>query len=159
VELSSASEIIEQHPPDRVLNLPESSWGAGGNHFTWFNVDTQWMWPVIHAAERRMESLVAARPNASGERKAVLDQTARELVLLQSSDWPFLVTTGQAKEYASQRFTEHVERFNQLADIAEQSSDTLSGEQRSFLESLSERDNPFPNIDYLAFKERQGRAD
>jgi 1,4-alpha-glucan branching enzyme len=159
VEVSTASDIVERHPPERVLNLPESSWGAGGNHFTWLNVDTQWMWPVIHAAERRMELLVAAYPDAQGERKTVLDQTARELVLLQSSDWPFLVTTGQAKEYASERFSEHVERFNQLAEIAERTSDGLSGEQRSFLDALMERDNPFPNIDYRVFRERQGRAD
>lgn len=159
VELTTASGIVNEHAPERVLNLPESSWGAGGNHFTWLNVDTQWMWPVIHAAERRMEKLVADFPEAQGEVRTVLNQTARELVLLQSSDWPFLVTTGQAKEYASQRFTEHVERFNQLADIAELGGRELSDEQRVFLNSLSERDNPFPHIDYRAFKERQGRAD
>ncbi|MCC6791911.1 MAG: DUF1957 domain-containing protein, partial [Thermomicrobiales bacterium] len=89
VELTTASGIIDDHGPDRVLNLPEGSWGAGGNHFTWLNVDTQWMWPVIHAAERRIESLVAKYPNANGDLLRVLNQTARELVLLQSSDWPF----------------------------------------------------------------------
>ena len=157
VELTTASGIINDYPPVRVLNLPEGSWGAGGNHFTWLNVDTQWMWPVIHAAERRMESLVERYPVAQGELARVLNQTARELVLLQSSDWPFLVTTGQAKEYASERFTEHVERFNQLADIAEVGS--LTDEQRVYLTSLGERDNPFPNIDYRVFAERQGKAD
>jgi 1,4-alpha-glucan branching enzyme len=120
------------------------------------NVDTQWMWPVIHAAERRMEALVARYPEAEGDLQRVLNQTARELVLLESSDWPFLVTTGQAKEYASERFTEHVERFNQLADIAE--SGTVTDAQRDFVESLAERDNPFPTIDYRVFSERQGRA-
>ena len=63
------------------------------------------MWPVIHEAERRMEELVAAYPNATGIQKEVLNQAARELLLLESSDWPFLVTTGQAKEYAIERFT------------------------------------------------------
>jgi 1,4-alpha-glucan branching enzyme len=157
VELTTASGIIDNHTPDRVMNLPESSWGAGGNHFTWLNVDTNWMWPVIHNAERRMESLVAKYPEADGELKSVLNQTARELVLLQSSDWPFLVTTGQAKEYASERFSEHVERFNQLCEIAE--SGSVTDDQRKFLASLSERDNPFPAIDYRNFRERQGRAD
>ena len=85
------------------------------------------------------------------------NQAARELVLLQSSDWPFLVTTGQAKEYASERFTDHVERFNQLASIAE--TGVVTDENRAFLVLLSERDNPFPLIDYRAFAERQGRAD
>lgn len=158
VELSTASGILEEQKPDQVMNLPESSWGAGGNHFTWMNVDTQWMWPVIHGAERKMEELAAAYPAATGEQQQVLNQIARELVLLQSSDWPFLVTTGQAKEYASQRFTDHVERFDQLVAIAERNA-PMTDEQQQFLASLSERDNPFPNIDYRVFAERQGRAD
>ncbi|MER3486738.1 MAG: 1,4-alpha-glucan branching protein, partial [Chloroflexota bacterium] len=66
VELTTATRIIEEHPPERVMALPESSWGAGGGHFTWLNVDTQWMWPPIHGAERRMEDLVARYPQAEG---------------------------------------------------------------------------------------------
>ena len=62
VELSTASRIVEEHPPHEVLSLPESSWGAGGGHFTWLNDDTEWMWPLIHAAERRMEDLADALP-------------------------------------------------------------------------------------------------
>jgi 1,4-alpha-glucan branching enzyme len=156
VELTTASGIINDHGPDRVLNLPEGSWGAGGNHFTWLNVDTQWMWPVIHAAERRIEALVKRYPSAQDDLLRVLNQAARELVLLQSSDWPFLVTTGQAKEYASERFSEHVDRFNELAEIAE--SGQVTDEQRAFLDTLSERDNPFPDIEYRVFAERQGSA-
>jgi 1,4-alpha-glucan branching enzyme len=157
VELTTASSIIEEHQPERVLVLPESSWGAGGGHFTWMNVDTQWMWPQIHAAERRMEELVRSYPEASGDRLELLNQAARELLLLESSDWPFLVTTGQAKEYASQRFTEHVDRFNQLAQLVED-SDQLDSAGRAFLASLAERDNPFPSIDYRVFAARQGSA-
>jgi len=76
---------------------------------------------------------------------------------LQSSDWPFLVTTGQAKEYASQRFSDHVERFNTLADWAEAGND-LAQPDREYLEALSERDNPFDRIDYRNFATRQGQA-
>ena len=137
--------------------LPESSWGAGGGHFTWMNVDTQWMWPRIHESERRMEELVAANPAAAGEQLELLNQAARELLLLQSSDWPFLVTTGQAKEYASERFTDHLERFNQLAALAESGS-ALDGEGRKLLDGLRERDNAFPTIDYRVFAARQGNA-
>jgi 1,4-alpha-glucan branching enzyme len=157
VELTTASRIIEEHEPERVMVLPESSWGAGGGHFTWLNVDTQWMWPLIHGAERRMEALVAVRRSPDPEDREILNQAARELLLLESSDWPFLVTTGQAKEYASQRFTEHLERFNQLADIAERGG-PLTDEERKLLAGVSERDNPFPEIDFTAFAARQGRA-
>lgn len=158
VELSTASQMVDEDPPERILALPESSWGAGGGHFTWMNVDTQWMWPPIHAAERRMEALVARFPEVAGELAVVLAQAARELLLLQSSDWPFLVTTGQAKEYASERFTDHVERFNHLADLAER-NEPLSPAEAEALTKLRERDNPFPNIDYREFAARQGHAE
>lgn len=156
VELTTASGIIDRHPPREVLSLPESSWGAGGGHYTWLNDDTEWIWPLIHGAERRMEALVAAHPDAAEERRDVLNQAARELLLLQSSDWPFLVTTGQANEYAKERFTEHVARFDQLADLAERES--FSDDDLQFLAALRERDNPFPDIDYRDWQARQGIA-
>ncbi len=156
VQMSTASRIVEQHPPDQVLSLPESSWGAGGGHFTWLNEDTTWMWPSIHAAERRMEALVTQFPNADGTRREMLNQAAREILLLQSSDWPFLVTTGQAKDYAVERVQEHLDRFNQLATLAE--SESWGAEDEAFLDALRERDNPFPTIDYRHWAPRQGRA-
>jgi 1,4-alpha-glucan branching enzyme len=156
VELLSATEIVAKYEPDLVAELPESSWGAGGNDFTWKNPETEWMWPIIRKAEMRMESLVAKYPDASGDREQALDQAARELLLLQSSDWPFLVTTGQAKEYATKRFREHVERFEEMADIAE--SDDIAPKQVERLNELENQDNPFPHIDYTDFRERQGSA-
>jgi len=109
------------------------------------------MWEPVHEAERRMEKLVAQHPDAQGDLADVLNQTARELLLMQSSDWPFLVTTGQAREYAIIRFNEHLERFNQLAELAEagQSDPVL-------VEDLYERDKLFPNIDYRWFGDREG---
>jgi 1,4-alpha-glucan branching enzyme len=156
VELTTATAMVEEFEPDLVAELPESSWGAGGNHFTWMNAETEWMWPIIDRAERRMETIVAAHPDGSSDRERVLDQAARELLLLESSDWPFLVTTGQAKEYAIKRFREHVERFEELAEMAE--SEVLTPEMLARLEALEERDNPFPEIDFADFRERQGKA-
>ena len=157
VELTTASGFLADHAPDRVMAVPESSWGSGGNHFTWLNPETEWMWPVIHGAEQRMERLVAENPEATGDQAEVLAQAARELLLLQSSDWPFLVTTGQAKEYASRRFSDHVDRFNSLAELAERGGD-LTEVDRAFVDALAERDNPFPDVDYHWFAARQGSA-
>ena len=155
VELTTANRIVTEHPPERVLALPESSWGAGGGHFTWLNADTQWMWPKINDAELRMERLVASSTGATGAEREFLNQAARELLLLESSDWPFLVTTGQAREYAVERFEDHLARFNQLAQIIELGT---TGEPGSveFLRDLRERDNPFPTIDYRDFRAHQG---
>jgi len=155
VELTTAGEFINKHPPQDVLAIPESSWGMGGGHFTWQNADTDWMWPIIHSAELRMEELVARYPQTDGALKEVLSQSARELILLQSSDWPFLITTGQAEAYAKSRFLEHVNRFEQLADIAE--SGRVDEAALTLCRKLGELDKIFPGIDYCSFAKREGQ--
>ena len=102
-----------------------------------------------------MEAAVMRHPTATGDRLQTLNQAAREALLLQSSDWPFLVTTGQAREYAVGRFHSHLERFESLADRLE--SDALA-EATVLAREYYERDNVFPDIDYRWFAERQGRV-
>ena len=156
VELTTASEFVSRHPPEDVLAIPESSWGMGGGHFTWENADTDWMWPIIHSAELRMEELVAAYPQTEGAMKEILDQSVRELVLLQSSDWPFLVTTGQAGTYAKNRFLEHTDRFEQLADIA--GSGQVDAAAMTLCRKLCELDKIFPDLDYHSLAKREGQT-
>ncbi len=156
VELTTARGFINEHPPEDVLALPESSWGVGGGHFTWQNADTDWMWPIIHSAELRMEELVTRYPQADGALEEVLNQAARECILLQSSDWPFLITTGQASAYAKDRFLEHVDRFQQMADIAE--SGQVDEAALTLCRQLWELDKIFPNIDYHYLAKREGQT-
>ncbi|MBN1265480.1 MAG: DUF1957 domain-containing protein [Anaerolineales bacterium] len=140
LELTTASKYLAEHPPQTVMNLPEGSWGAGGTHFVWMNADTQWMWPMIHEAENKMAAVVEADHGGSEQARAVLRQAARELLLLQSSDWPFLVTTGQAKEYAIERFRNHVDRFYSLVNSLDNSPDMVLREE------FWEKDKIFPHI-------------
>ena len=151
IDMVTASEWLEQRPPERVIDLPESSWGHAGTHVTWINPETSWMWDSVHAAESRMEELVERFGGASGDLEAALNQAARELVLLQASDWEFLYTTGQARQYATDRFTEHVDRFNALASAVEQGSDQAAALAREY----GERDNLFPDMDYRLFARKQ----
>ncbi|MEL6151307.1 MAG: 1,4-alpha-glucan branching protein domain-containing protein, partial [Chloroflexota bacterium] len=149
IELTTASDYVEAHPPQAVLSLPEGSWGAGGTHFTWDNAETHWMWTPIGEAERRMEVLVANFQEPTPDEEFVLNHVARELLLLQSSDWQSLITTGQAKEYAIQRFTQHLDRFNQLADSMDAIEPNIT-----LAKELWEKDNVFPDIDYRWFTAR-----
>jgi 1,4-alpha-glucan branching enzyme len=152
VDLTTASGFVEAHPPQHALDLPETSWGQGGGHFTWLNVDTEWIWPIIHRCERRMEGLVGMHRNPSGVTYDVIRQAARELLLLQSSDWPFLISTGQAREYAIMRFQQHVERFEQLADTLDH---PVGPNARALAADLFERDRVFTDIDEQLFRSRQ----
>lgn len=149
IDLVSASEYVEHHPPEEVLHIPESSWGAGGNHFTWNNGETHWMWEPIHEGEARMQALADQFDAPSDDERQVLNQAARELLLLQSSDWPFLVTTGQAREYAIQRFSQHVDRFNRLAQSLDDGTPDVA-----YAQEMYELDKVFPQMDYTIFRSR-----
>jgi|GEM_PF-37365 len=156
VDLVTAGEYVARHEPEQVMAVPESSWGVGGTHWTWDNPETHWMWEPIHQAEKRMEQVVERYPQAQGDALLVLNQAARELLLAESSDWPFLVFTGQAKQYAIERFRGHLERFDRLIGMAERG---VSAQDRTYAEEMYERDKVFPNIDYHWFRNRQGKAD
>ncbi len=162
VELTTAHEFIAQHPPQETVSLPESSWGMNGGHFVWENADNYWMLPIIQSAAMKMEQLTEAYPHATGFLEQVLNQAARELLLLQSSDWAFLITTGQAKEYAIARFgyysdpdhyEGHAGRFYKLVHIVESGQNDSSSED--LLRQFRETDKVFPTIDYRIFKNRE----
>jgi 1,4-alpha-glucan branching enzyme len=136
IRLATASEAVAEHPPARSIALPEGSWGEGGDARTWMNDRTRWMWDEIAAREQRARTLLGVKHVAS-------QQLARELLLLQSSDWEFLVTTGQATEYANGRFREHAQRFDALAGAMEADAGGLD----ALANELFALDNPFPDID------------
>ncbi len=152
VALVTAGEYLEEYPPTHSVALPESSWGQEGEHRPWWGTETKPLWEAVHRAEREMEQLVARFPDADGERLELLKQAARELLLLQSSDWPYLIGTGQAVEYAWDRFHEHRGRFDQLRALLEKESP--DEQDRAFLQECRFRDNPFLNIDYRTFADR-----
>ena len=78
-----------------------------------------------------------------------LDQTARELLLAQSSDWPFIMKTGTSVDYAVRRFKIHLHRFQRLADMVE------SGNyDQHYLSEVAARDSLFPDMDYRIFQNR-----
>ena len=142
VTMCTAGEYVEENPPAQAIELPESSWGAGGHFQVWFNNDTEWLWTIIHSAERSMEELARTHRGATGLMGRVLKQAARELLLLQSSDWPFLMTTGQAKQYAVQRFNEHHQRFQELVEMVR--GDTIN---KARVAEIEEVDNCFQDVD------------
>lgn len=147
VELTTASAYIADHPPTHAIELPESSWGAGGLHTIWRSADTEWLWPLIEGASARMIALAERFTAPTADEFAVLTQAGRELLLLQSSDWPFLITTGQAREYAIQRFSQHLDRFERLAASLETGTpDTAAAAEYHAL------DNLFPDLDPAVFR-------
>jgi 1,4-alpha-glucan branching enzyme len=49
----------------------------------------------------------------------MMQKAGRELLLLQASDWPFVIHSQGAVDYGIQRFAGHCTRFDRLTDLAE----------------------------------------
>jgi len=117
----AATKSVSAVAPTSVLaerllpsgHLRESSWGTGGGHDTWMNSETVWIWDMIHSDQRRFVKLLPSLAGADG------DMLLREMLLEESSDWPFLITTGQARSYGMSRFLEHHRKVRNLLAAAE----------------------------------------
>lgn len=147
-----------------VVNLPEGSWGEGGYHMVWLNDQNKWSWPHIYEAEADMKRLAGTYSElADGEAeflRDVIKQAARELLILQASDWQFLISTKSAADYAELRIARHFEDFKGLVKVAGSliaGNDATEGD-KNFVEALMKRDNLFPDIDPLWFKEVEHKA-
>ncbi|MEP7233934.1 MAG: 1,4-alpha-glucan branching protein domain-containing protein [Ignavibacteriota bacterium] len=155
VSLSDCAEIIDNSSPRETIALPEGSWGEGGGHYVWLNRKVAWTWEEIYSLEKRFlatieklgRSPVAVKMGAFQTK--ILEQAARELLLLEASDWQFLITTEGAADYAAKRFTEHCNRLKALLDISDRLKPTSKGSKKdtAYLLSVSEDDKPFAKID------------
>ena len=142
---STAAERLAEAPPSARIALREGSWGKASDHSTWLNEQTEWMW---HALARMCDelALLRAEPQATGLRARAGSQALRELLIAQSSDWPFLVTTGQAGQYATERFRMHEQRFARCVTIARAGTDDDEAE----LATLERVDDVFPDAAFAA---------
>jgi len=159
--LTSPSEYLAAHPTQQIVEPAASTWGENGHLAMWLDPSNAWIYPQLNAAALTMidlakkASAVVGQPHRlpiaglAGEAPAlqftdrVLKQLARELLLAQSSDWAFLMKTGTAREYATQRTIDHLARFNRLHDQF-----VANNLDEEFLRDCEWRDNIFPNVNW-----------
>jgi len=103
---------------DKEAELPVSSWGRGGYAEVWLQPRSQWVYPLLHAAEDRLAR--AALMQRSDICTRALNQAARELMLAQSSDWTFILDADTFTDYAARRIQDHVAQCHLLLDAIEQ---------------------------------------
>jgi 1,4-alpha-glucan branching enzyme len=163
--LTTPSEYLAAHPTQQIVEPAASTWGENGHLAVWLDPSNAWIYPQLNAAAVRMcevaqqqtKTVVGQPQNRSGlpnqapagDASAlqladrVLKQLARELLLAQSSDWAFLMKTGTAREYATQRTIDHLARFNRLHDQF-----VTNNFDEEFLRDCEWRDNIFPNVNW-----------
>ena len=139
---ATASDHLDGQVDGQSIELAEGSWGANGDFSKWMNPETQWTWDRLWSLEDRFWNTVRqALPVSPSARLPVFAQAARELLLAQSSDWQFIISTGAAGDYASKRFTGHCDALTSLLDALE------SGEGgEAALAEHAGNDDCFPNI-------------
>ncbi len=126
LRLDDALEGCEPAPPPDGLEWSASSWGAGGDLSTWSGP------PVAdHAFSARAAELeVLAAGEAAGP------AAIRELMALQASDWPFMVTRGLAAPYALERIEGHARALRQALAEGAGASLAVDADPGAFLEPL-----------------------
>ncbi|MEW6087355.1 MAG: 1,4-alpha-glucan branching protein domain-containing protein [bacterium] len=152
ISLITPSEYLEEYPVNQMSLPSASSWGYKGYGEVWLDSSNDWLYPHLHEASRRMTELgknfslhinkkVTASRAPTLIRRA-LNQAGRELLLAQSSDWPFIMKTGTMVPYAEKRFKQHISRFNKIYnDLLNKNID------KNWLEEVESRDNIFGNIE------------
>ncbi len=150
IELISCSDYLARYPRAGYIAMHEGSWGAEGNNQVWLNPETSWTYTHIYPAEiYTREVCTQGKWRESPLGTEIVQQLCRELLLLESSDWQFLITTGAARDYAELRFLTHNEQFLEIKSIwqAFTQDGALNEHQSSRLAAIRERDGVFPNLD------------
>ncbi|MFA4992204.1 MAG: 1,4-alpha-glucan branching protein domain-containing protein, partial [Candidatus Omnitrophota bacterium] len=147
VKMITPSEYLYEYPVNQVSVPSDSTWGYKGYSEVWLEGSNDWIYRHLHMAGHRMRELVEKfSSHVKSEKntllKRAINQAARELVLAQASDWPFIMKTGTMVAYAEKRVKLHVHRFTKLyEDIMR---DSIDGE---WLGEVESRDNIFADMD------------
>ena len=147
ISFITPGEYLQRHPTNQVATPGASSWGEEGYWRVWLNETNEWIYPHLQIAQERMTELANKFPQAAGLQARALRQAARELLLAQASDWPFILRAGTSPDYARRRVKDHLLRF--LA-LHEQLTETQVDEK--WLREIEARDNLFPDVDWTCWK-------
>lgn len=148
VEPLTLSELHARVPADKAAMLPEGTWGAGGDHRVWLNDEQRFYWELHYRAEDRFLELLGRAGDVEEARPWLLE-AGRQLLLLQASDWPFVIHTRGAVDYGLRRILDHAGAFDDLCNgvedlLADREEDPVL---RSTLERCRLRDPVFPDLD------------
>lgn len=118
-----------------AIALPAGSWGKNGDFSVWDNPETKEYWRSVERSEEFCREIAGRDPR-------LLPAALRQLLLLEASDWPFLVENGSARDYAERRIEEHSAAVEALAALSGRSG-PRTREDALLLARLARRDRAF----------------
>ncbi|MGB9615153.1 MAG: glycoside hydrolase family 57 protein [Fervidobacterium sp.] len=142
-----ACDVVDWVEKVQILTPAASSWGANGYNEVWLNGTNDWIYPHLHEMVEKMTEMAKLHAQESDPLKVrVLNQMVRELLLAQSSDWAFIMTTRTSVEYAVNRTKTHIKRFLTLYEML-RSGNISVGE----LERIEYVDDIFHDVNYKVY--------
>ncbi|HET9464285.1 MAG TPA: 1,4-alpha-glucan branching protein domain-containing protein [Gemmatimonadales bacterium] len=145
IQPATGSRHLEAHPPRAAIRLPWGSWGANGDSSMWLSDQTAWTWERLWPLEQTFWD-AAPGALATPAARPVLAQAARELLLAQSSDWQFIISTGAAADYAEKRLRQHCDDAEKLIAALGAGREADLEAAGKAAEELYQRDHVFPNV-------------
>ncbi len=141
--LTTPTEYLRQCQTHQLVQPVASTWGEDGHLGVWLNEKNEWIRRHLAVAQERMHELADRWPPAPDLERRALQQAARELLLAQASDWPFILHAGTSPGYARRRLREHILRFSSLYRQLKAGS-----VDEAWLSQTEALDNLFPNVNY-----------
>ncbi len=148
-QFTTGAAYLKENAPTQTMQPSFSSWGSRGYSEVWLDGSNDWVNRHTHMAIERMGELIARFPGETGLKKRALDQAAREVLLSQASDWPFIMNARTVIPYAKRRVKEHLFNFTRIYE--ELSRGNVGTE---WLTSLEKKNSIFPDIDYRILRLR-----
>ncbi len=146
LKMGTAHDYLKEQARCQIITPSFSSWGYKGYSEFWLEGSNDWIYRHLHKASERMHEIAAENHDASGIVDRALKQTARELLLAESSDWAFIMKTGTNVSYANDRVRSHILNFTKLyEEIKTRHID------ENFLSQLESKNGIFPNVDWRVY--------
>ncbi|WGS65524.1 glycoside hydrolase family 57 protein [Marinitoga aeolica] len=141
IELKHPQNILSEIEEVQMMTPAKSSWGINGFFEEWINGNNDWIYPAIYEMVEILKKKINKKWNE--QEKNIILLMIKELMLAQSSDWAFIISSGTTVEYAVNRIKTHVKRFFELNAMLE------SGKiEKNKLKYYMWVDKIFDNIDY-----------
>ena len=136
--------IASLYACEQVSHPAVSSWGDGGAFEVWVNDKNDWLHKRIFDVRARLAGSVQRHQHEPADSVVgrALRQATREVLLAQSSDWPFILTMGTQTGYATKRPVSHLSRAHRLLAMLEQ-----GGIDTKDLAQVEERDGVCKDVD------------
>jgi 1,4-alpha-glucan branching enzyme len=149
--INPAEYLYKQNTASFQTVMPEfSSWGFNGYGEMWLDASNDWFYRHALRSLERMIELAERFPNETGLKERVLNQAAREILLVQNSDWPKMLYKQENAAYARDQLESALRNFTTIYEAL--GSNYISAE---WLTGLERRHNIFPAMNYRVFRRKR----